>query len=96
MCSLENPFYRVTKQYFDIFLEIKVDSIDKLCILLYRSKYLKWCVCFSAQHEIHCSYFVHNVTPYIRTFDFTGERERTFNYYFIDIQCSFRQNPVLN
>ena len=40
--------------------------------------------------------FVHDVSPYIRTSDFKGTRERIAKYCFIDIQGRFRQNVSLN
>ena len=70
---------------------MKMDSTDELLILFYKRKYVKWCICFSTQHEIHFKNFVHHVAPYIRTFDFNGKTERSFNYYLIDIQGKLRQ-----
>ena len=36
------------------------------------------------------------MTPYTRTSNFKGKRERAFNYCFIDIQGRFKQNHSLN
>ena len=48
------------------------------------------------QHKICSSNFFHDVIPYIRIPIFKRERERIFNYCFIDICGRFRQNLSLN
>ena len=79
-CSpLENTFFGSIEQYFNIFLEIKRTLLTNC---LYKCKHVKQCVVLVPRHnDIRFMDFVLDLTLYMRTFDFKGERERAFNHF---------------